>query len=409
MNVYIPIIAAIAGAILATALTYLVQQARPLVLVDVLRTTALYSSETAGIDPDRELLDALADYEVQTGAEGLSGISMTEKHYTDVLLSAHGRLEQEVNVRLPALTESAQNLRMLLMNNDFTLVDRLLGLTDAELFGAVAVAAMRRSFSLPDPGPDYSQLTKYHNVVVLDEKQMVVVALPGPRNIVFSWGSTPTAQIPLVKNVALRLANSVAYRRPEDLLAVADFVRERTPQRLQTATNLRARAQTELRPYLRLTVEGVVVNRGRTAVSITNRAKLIVAMKGYRSAESVIVEDVSVDLTLGSNVHSGYKVSFEDPTSEMPSGLTSFNRPDFSTPLLVPPGGSVRYICLSNDPASKFPESKDLLRAFDGANQQCYIALLAIGKGRQGVSAIYSRDVLFRDFAQHTEIPPKSR
>ena len=211
------------------------------------------------------------------------------------------------------------------------------------------------------------------------------------------------------KDLALRLADSVAYRRLDDLLAVVDFVRERAPQRLQTATSLRDRIETELQPYLRLTIEGVVVNRGRTAVSITNRAKLIIGMKGYRSGESVIAEDVSVDLTFGSNVQSGYRVSFEDPASEVPSALTSFNKPDFSTPLLVPPGGSVRYISVSNDPASKFPESKNLLKAFDGANQRCYLALLAIGKGRQGISAIYSRDVLFRDFAQHTDIPSKGK
>ena len=214
MSVYIPVIAAITGAILASLLTYLVQQARPLVLVDVLQTTAQYSSETAGIDPDQELLDALADYEVHTGAEGLSGISMTERHFTDVLLSAHRRVEQEVNVRLPALAETAQNLRTLATNNDFTLVDRLLGLTDAELFGAVAVAAMRRTFSLPDPGPDYSMLTRYHDVVVLEDKKIVVVALPGPRNIVFSWGSVPTAQMPYVITAAGKWCDheAAAYR-----------------------------------------------------------------------------------------------------------------------------------------------------------------------------------------------------
>jgi hypothetical protein len=41
--------------------------------VDVLRMSALHSSAEAGIDPNRELINDLGDYEVFTGTETLAG------------------------------------------------------------------------------------------------------------------------------------------------------------------------------------------------------------------------------------------------------------------------------------------------------------------------------------------------
>jgi hypothetical protein len=405
----IPLATTILGALLGASLAYWLQRAKALVVVDSIRTTVDYSNDTMGVKIDRQLVQRLFRYDRDLGFFDISDKgSATEREYVSALTGATQILEDEIDNYLPRISQAAKEFRGYLINEDYNLADQFLASEVYPIWSLLSTAVAREDYDIPETTSDSSNEGRRPFHEISEQKDAIVIPLPGPFNIVFGtdFGSSPRAA--KLKAVAKQLASAVAYRYRPDLIEMVNAVRTVSEARLNRAKSLLDDVSREMKPHVRLVVEGIIANSGRTAFSVSNRCKFVVKMKGYRSRTRTLRDDVEILFRVGVASSTSPIINADMETRSPGSKDASWKHLDLSTPILVQPGQSQRFTCVSDSVVNDLSFSEELLQAFEGGNQDSYLVLASIRNSRRQFSPIYSRDVVFRDLVYTAPLPRRS-
>ncbi|SNS97453.1 hypothetical protein SAMN04488107_4506 [Geodermatophilus saharensis] len=393
MSPYLPVLYALVGALAGGAFSYWLQRPRVVLVVDNIRLTADFSSDREQTKVNQALGQLLTQYERDLGFQAIASKgSATEREYVEALVKATAALEDEIHYLLPRVLDTAQQFRDHLLSEDYDLAGQTFARNSDILWDPFAEAFLRSQFDLlpqgwgdklPDPPDERTSEGTYHRIRWHSNPDYYSVEMPGAFHARF------VIRGPGLKSLAFRLASALATRNRSELFAVALKLRTIAQTRMKTAADLAALVAQELDPYRRFVVEGLVGNPGRSSFSVSNRSKLIVEMRGYRSQAGTLSRDVEMMLTLGT----------------APAGAVE-GTIDYSTPVMVQPGQSRRFTCVSSQYARNMEAAEQLLRSFEGGDRQCYLVVASIRR-RGDYRPIYSRRLLFRDLVNAAKLPPR--
>ncbi len=415
MNVWASVITAVIGASLGATLAYWLQRARPIVIIDSIRLTVERSSDKVRTRVSRSLEQALKAYERELGFSSSSGKGAieTEQDYVTALTRAQSALEDEIETALPRLKDMARKLREDVISDDYESMDRHFARDSSVLWEPLATAIVRGQFSFPMVSPGDKargflqkpkEDTKFHDTEELSNE--VVIDMPGPYRVALGFINASGVKDSKLESAGKRLANAIKYRNRSDLLIAIQGIRTIAEDRLVRVKELADKVAQELEPHKRFVIEGTVANSGRTSFSVSNLCKMVIAMKGYPSSGGTdeLQDDVEILLDLGVPSAAKALEVYVNTDKETYSGVQGEKGIDYSTPLLVQSGQSQRFTCVSNT-ATSLPLSVELLQAFKGGNEDCYIALSSIRNRRRQFAVMYSRRVKFRDLARAADLP----
>jgi hypothetical protein len=415
MNTYLPLITAAFGALLGGTLAYWLQRARPVVVIDSIRRTIENSDETLNTQVNRSVIQQLNEYERILDLEAIDEKeSITERSYVLVLSRARRDLQDEIQNYLPRVQAAAREFQLHLLSGELDRADQSFARDTYLMWEPLAVATSTHrkeifSGSRPSPAKAKPESRVAHHKVTVDDGDFII-DMPGTFNAVLGSTNYPMSKRPTIERVAHRVADALAYRDIEDLHAVADAVQAIAEDRAERARSLLALLEEELTPHRRFVVEGIVANAGRTAFSVSNRCKFVIRLSRRRPPSRNVLSDPELTLRLAApSAGSRPPAIYIDADHRTAPSHESEATLDFSTPLLVPPGQAQRFVCVSDLPAVALTSAAEILGAFDRENMPSYLVLGSIGNRRRQFSAIYSRDVLFRDLINTAELPQRNR
>lgn len=255
------------------------------------------------------------------------------------------------------------------------------------------------------PNASYNGRSRKHKIVTTD-KEILQIPLRGPRDIsIPQFG--PNAYQANIRELSRRVSRAFAYEDDRALLEIANRILAGADHQRQIGQDLLSLVRSELDPYRRIVVEGVISNKGRTALSLSNRSKMAILMRGYTYSHNgkseKILDDIDIDLELGGSV------GVHKPTEPSDHAIETHEYDvDFSSPLVVTAGQSRRFVCRSKSVLQSLSNWTELVQAFQGSDRKCYIAL-GLLTAHGDVKAVYSPNLLFRDLVQAQELPRRHR
>ncbi|MET8162876.1 hypothetical protein ABZT34_01220 [Streptomyces sp. NPDC005329] len=398
---------AIVGAIIGALVTYWIQRARTRVLIDGVSLSVNHPSTTAPAKVNSSLKRRLDSYEGHVGKsqelEVTKGVN--ESEYVSTFKDTEHWLANDIDISIPTLQEIGGKFQTLLLSKRYLDAFSVFASECIPLFWFLAVSCIRGELGRDFLNTSYDGKARKHKIVTT-HKELLQIPLPGPHDIsVPKFG--PNAYQANIRELARRVSKAFAYEDDQALLEIANHILAGAEHQRDIGQELLSLVRTELNPYRRIVVEGVISNKGRTALSLSNRSKMVLLMKGYtysRNGKSEkILDDIDIDLELGGSV------GVHKPAEPSNHAIETHEYDiDFSSPLVVTAGQSRRFVCRSTSLLQALSNWAELEQAFQGSDRKCYIAL-GLLTARGDVKAVYSRDLLFRDLVQAQELPRRHR
>ncbi|MGD3108787.1 hypothetical protein ACO1BR_21245 [Streptomyces sp. YGL11-2] len=400
---------AIIGAILGPLATYWFQRAKPKILIDGVSLSVDHPSSTAPAKVNSSLKRRLDNYEGQTGKSRELNVTegVNESVYVSTFKDTQHWLANDIEISIPTLQEIAKQFQALLLSKRYTEAFNVFATECIPLFWFLEVSCIRGELGKDFPDINYSGRVRRHKIITTDKKGLQI-PLGGPYDIRIPLVG-PNAYQANIRELSRRVSKAFAYEDDQALLQIANHILVGAKRQREIGQELLGLVNSELKPYRRIVIEGVISNKGRTALSLSNRSKMVILMKGYTYSRNgkteQILDDIDIDLEVGGSVGVHKPAEPSDHAIE-----THEYDIDFSSPLVITPGQSRRFACRSKSTLHSLSNWTELARVFKGSDRKCYIAL-GLLTTRGDVKPVYSTNLLFRDLVQAQELPrrPHSR
>lgn len=444
MAIAIPIVAALVGAVAATALAHFFRRSRPALIIDELSRLAEIAPLSIGVAVNSDLVTACKESEfVASRPFSVQRDSWSEKDYITAVESALEDVENAIK-GLPAVTEVARTLSDCLQREDY---DGFLYQFSRDLWRLWRPLLMGRirgefTYQSMQPVPLLSQeedqpsevddrvtlvvrpLAGYEGVTTAasesgereyshpewseniseDREGDFWIPLEGPANVLFQWKDfVSAAQALRGRAFAMRTAVSFASRYVPDLRDIANFLLSFEQRKLPELESLELRLRDELRQYERVVIKGFVANKGGSPVTVTDSGRLFVALYGYsftdeHRALKSIAGDHEIDMCIGAERDD------EDPA--------------FGSAITVDAGGVSRFVAVSRKRIKDLPDAGVVMKAFTGGERECYLGTMVVSQGsrlsgrrrtRSQFRPTYTAPRPFRDSADEVQVPPRRK
>ncbi|MFJ3618327.1 hypothetical protein ACIPSH_09250 [Streptomyces iakyrus] len=405
MTVFIPVIAAVVGAFISASFLYWLHRARPVVIVDNIRKTADYCSDREDAVLNADLIEDIEGSSVLGVMPSFGSGALTEREYLRILVKAKEVLREQTGATLPRLLQAAKRFRRQLAEEDFDAAIQTWARHQTLLWRVLVNAKMRGNFDMIGQRPDYDSmgLSAKHEVSFNDQGEPLI-ATSGAWNLHFTT-RVPLAQKPSISLLARRAADAFSCEYKQELVTLANGAISVGESLSASQNALLAAIEEEIEPHLRFTVDAAVGNVGRSAVSLSNRAKLVIKTKGYPGRDGAEATDhVDLDLTVGSLDESVPVLRLVGDEGEEVSLLRD-EKDEFESPKLIAPGALRRFVCVAEKPVTHGFHPVSLTGAFSAGNLQAYLVLAAIKRENLNFKPIYSGNFLFRELARRVELP----
>lgn len=443
MSAFIPIGAAVAGAIVAALAAQYFRRARPIIIIDEISRSPDTAPRPSTAVPDLELAAACQESGFVAEFLDQQDKRITEAEYVKWVRTALEQADSAMN-GLPALHRTAVKLNESLHRGDFDEFEATFSRELLRVWPSLLVGYRKGelTFDGPPPAPlsdpptaslaeDGDQefwiantLDKLPNVrseivpdanvivvshpgwnkkIVQDKEGELLIAQSGPRNLAFPWTWASPSQQPGAKAFATRIAVSFAATHVADLQQVVNFLLKVEQRDHPQLESLCARLESELRKYERIVIKGNIANRGGSPVTVTTAGRLFVGMAGYsftddtRTLKSYPTDD-EIEMVVGA----------ERPEAE----------PLFDSPITVDAGDVKRFVATSAARIQGLRYAEILLGAMTSGERKAYLGTMVVSpqrrvlrrsRSRSQFTATYTDPQPFRDSAAEVRVPPKQR
>ncbi len=405
----VPLVSVLFGSLLTAWIGYLIRRARPVVIIDEITLSASPAPKGTVAIPNLRLAARCEDSEFITVELGPRD-AITETEYVDRLRKALAEVKT-AGGDLPALHQVAIELNDCLQRGDYIEYAEVFSRESPRIWPSLISARARGEFGYHGKGPppiNWKQASRaavnganepidpydltihskvavektplrdrvlrhenWTNDILIDADGEFVMPIDGPRDLFFPWTDVPSGQRAKAYVFALRTAVAVAAKCDNDLQQVTSFLLKVNKQHASTLKDLRTRIEKELDRYDRLVVKGIIANMGGSPVSVTNTAKLFVALSGQTFTENL---DGEKSIT---QKHPG------DEAIKMCLGSEGANKTfDFESSLTVEGKTVTRFIASSTESVMHLNSAPALLPAMTGGNRKCYLGVMIVSPRR---------------------------
>jgi hypothetical protein len=445
VNVAVPVVSALVGAVSAAFLAQYLRRSRPALIIDELSRSPNVTPHSTGATVNPNLVNACKENPfISRFILPANEERILEKDYISAI---HGVLDQaEIAIEdLPAITEAARSLSDCLQRKDYDGFQYVFSRETFRLWPPLIGGYIRGQFKYGSSGPvplrdglpeasietdEASQavtvtpnLAMYSDVegefnnetqglecshpswgqsIVEDKDGDFLIPVAGPINLTFLWRqNVGPAQLLRARSFAMRTAVAFASFHEPDLRDIANFLLNVERESLSMLESLQRDLWDELHEYERIVIKGFITNRGGSPVTVTNAGRLFIGLAGYsftddeRTLKS-LTGDHQVDMSIGADREDG--------------------TPAFNSSITVDAGGVSRFVATSKKRIQELEEPKVLVRALTGGERTCYLGTMVVSQGSRVLGrarsktqfkATYTAPRPFRDSATEIEVLPQ--
>lgn len=385
----IGVVAAIIGALVGAFASRLLSRPKPRIVTDQVSIDSIGSESSLGTAP------VTINQAIATACEETPFVTdlapktqkVPEKEYIDYLSKVIEEVDEMLDHRLPMVKDVAQRLREQLHFKEYENFQKTWSEHQSLIWEVIDVGHYRQDFSYPGRKPTYQEGKEVYSITNDPNTEDYWVYVGGYRPIGFVW-SHRRRSAGKAKEFAERTAKAFAYRNIKDLKALIQFLNEQAPSAYSASLGqLKELVQNELNRYRRFVVRGQATNIGRSPLSVLNRCRMFVQVKGHPHSEngrqSHLTENTKIDMIL-----------FDASERAL-------------VPLSVGPGEVRRFVAVSETYVDDVRDREILLDIFDGGDKRFYLGVVTTLSTQRTSKAHHTKPQYFRDWATELDIPPR--